>query len=124
MDGFTPLETATLLAILEECPERIRDLQAQLNAAAVIGREHMGAGFFTTIAVQAKAGPVESLRRLGRHVFARVDGLKYGLGFVLFLEDGRLSLLEGYSCRHEDTSCLRLADVPFRIVRSPVVARV
>lgn len=123
MNGFTPLETAALLAILEESPKRIPDLRAQLDAASVVGREYIGAGFFTAIAVQARSEPVERPRMLGRHVYARVEGLKYGLGFVLFLQHGRLSLLEAYSCRHEDTGCLRLADVQFRIVRSPIAAR-
>lgn len=82
-----------------------------------------GAGFLTTIAVQAMSRLAKSFRRLGRSTYARVDGLKYTLGFALFMENGRLSLLHGYSCGHEDTSCLRLADVPFRIVRSPSGAR-
>ena len=50
----------------------------------------------------------EGPRVLG-NVQANVLGLVHGLGFALFLEDGRLALLEGYSYG-EETGGIDLAD--------------
>jgi hypothetical protein len=119
MAAFTPLEQAALQAIFAETPDIVDSLQSQLLVAVVMSRENTGAGFFTKILVPKETRRIASARVLGNEVHARVDGLRYGLGFVLFMEDGRLSLLEGYSCGGEDTTNLSFADLAFRISKTP-----
>jgi len=119
MIEFTPLENAALLAIFGETPEFDEGLRCQLEVAIVGNRNNTGAGFYTDIVVPASAGRLECPRILGQETHARVDGLKYGLGFVLFMEDGRLHQLEGYCCGGEDTSDLPLSDLSFRIADTP-----
>jgi hypothetical protein len=120
MTGFTALEHAVLRSIFSETPELAATLDQQLEQAKVTERQNSGAGFFTTIAVCENAPRLESTRYLGRQTHASVDGLEHGLGFVLFLEDGRLHLLEGYSYEPESTTSLDLASVAFRVFRAPV----
>lgn len=89
------------------------------STAVGISRENTGAGFFTTVVVSSSSERVECPRVLGNQTHARVDGLKYGLGFVLFMKDGWLQLLDGYSCGGEDTTNLPLSDLIFQIAESP-----
>jgi hypothetical protein len=44
-------------------------------------------------------------------------GLEYGMGFILWLQDGYASSLEGFSYE-EDTIAIDLLNVRFEIVRS------
>jgi hypothetical protein len=63
----------------------------------VRSRELTGVGFFTefVLAPDAVPAPVSTLR-FG-DVQATVSGLKRGPGFVIFVDDGLLTMLEGYS---------------------------
>ena len=90
-------------------------LQRQLDRATVTKRENTGGGFFTDIAVPEDAQRAECPRVLGYATHARVEGLEYGLGFVLFMEDGKLHLLEGFAWGPESTASLDLMRLPFEI---------
>ena len=57
---------------------------------------------------------------LGLETSARVEGLEWGLGFVLFMENGRLHLLEGYAWGPENTAPLDLTRLKFEISRQQV----
>jgi hypothetical protein len=116
---FTPLEHAALLTIFTETPEFADSLRYQLEGASVENRENTGAGFFTTITVPASSERVACPTVLGNRTHTRVYGLKYGLGFVLFMQDGRLHLLEGYSCGDDDTTNLPLFGLTFQITETP-----
>ena len=84
MGGLTPLEAAALLFILEEAPENAPAWQ--FAAAEVTRRTNTGACFMTELAVPAEVPPAAVTG-----VLARVEGLQHGLGFVLFLKDGRIT---------------------------------
>jgi hypothetical protein len=43
----------------------------------------------------------------------------HGLGFVLFMENGRLHLLEGYAVGPESTAALNLENLTFSIRKTP-----
>lgn len=74
-------------------------LREQLRRSRVARRELTGAGFFTYL-----DGPAEA-PRLATHarqhtvsgVFADIEGLEHGAGFILFIVDGLLDNLEGFS---------------------------
>jgi len=95
--GFTPLERAVLQAVCEmHLVDRLA-LEAQLATATVRSRENTGAGFYTMLDVQrASMGPVGG-ERLRKGPEAKIDGFKHGMGFILWLKDGYLDCLEGYS---------------------------
>jgi hypothetical protein len=119
MSSFTELEEAALHAIFAETPALAPMLEQQLEKAAVANRENTGAGFFTTIVTSEGVPQVNTPRVLGNETYARIEGLTYGLGFVLFMENGRLHLLEGHELGGESTARLELEKLTFAITRTP-----
>jgi len=95
--GLEPLEAAVLAMLLRGDHAVLAALRDQLAAATITRRELTGAGFFIDFAIPAAAppAPVRTLR-FG-DVEASLAGLEHGAGFVLFVNDGRLTMLEGYT---------------------------
>jgi len=93
-----PLEAAVLDKLLAGTHPVLAALRAQLAGATVKHRTHTGVGFFTDFAPAQDAipAPVRTLR-FG-DVRATIEGLQHGADFVLFVEDGLLVTLEGFSC--------------------------
>ena len=87
----------------------------------MVKRENTGAGFYTTISVPPDAAAIDTSEPLdGCETHARVPGIEPpGLGFILFLEDGRLHTLEGFTY-DGSTASLDLANLTFEIVKVPV----
>lgn len=94
MMEFTALELAALQAIFSETPELLEALDRQLQGANVTRRQNTGGGFFTDISVADEILAVVSQRVLGNNVYADVNGLQHGVGLILFMEGGKLALLE------------------------------
>jgi hypothetical protein len=114
MDGFSKLELAAMRSIFAEVPEHAAALEVQLRHAVVADRENTGHGFFTGIDVDKDAPPVPLSGPLGDRTHAHIRGFETGLGFVLFLKDGRCATLEGYAFV-DDTSAVDLTTVDFAI---------
>jgi hypothetical protein len=113
---FTLLEAAALRSIFSETPGLAAGLECQLAAATATERENSGAGFFTTIKVPADAPRVNSPKVLGYETHAHISGMEHGLGFVLFIKDGALDMLEGYALAGS-TSALDLTNLRFEVFR-------
>ena len=113
---FTDMEQAALAAIFAETPEIRFALLGQLQKAEVVSRENTGGGFFTTISMSSEAAHVDVRGPLALTTYARIESLRYGLGFVLHLQDGKLHSLEGFSCGGEDILHLNLERLRFEIV--------
>ena len=91
-----PLEAAVLEKLLDGDHPILVGLRAQLAGSVVAEREYTGVGFFTTFAVNATARPISvSSLRFG-DVEATIAGLQHGAGFVVFVDGGVLTMLEGY----------------------------
>ena len=73
-------------------------LRAQAENAVVVKREWTGVGSFTDFAVPntALALPQKESTHIG-DVSADIEELKPGAGFVLFVREGLIQMLEGYS---------------------------
>ena len=95
--NFTQLERAVLEAICERCAEDRAALEAQLSTASIVSRENTGAGFYAHFAVKRIPGAAIGGERLKNGPAVRIDGLEHGMGFILWLENGYMNLLEGYS---------------------------
>lgn len=115
MGTFTNLELAALHSIFSETPELAAGLERQMERATVAKRENTGGGFFTSITVSTEALQVSAPRVLGYETRAHVHGLEHGFGFVLFMEKGRMHLLEGYAWGSESTALLDLFGLTFEI---------
>jgi hypothetical protein len=76
-------------------------LRAQYAAATVTGVELTGAGFFVEFSVPSDAPRVEPPQLTGGSVRIRVEGLEHGAGCLLFVRDGTLKTLEGFTYGEE-----------------------
>lgn len=74
-------------------------LREQFRASQVSKRELTGCGFFTYFKVDPtiSAAPTNLASIKLGDVDAKISGLEHGAGFVLFVTDGYLDNLEGYS---------------------------
>ena len=97
-ERFTNLEHAVLEMMLAGDNSDLKILREQFSKAGVLTREMTGHGFFTNLEISAV---FPRLSRKGRvaitDISANLPKLKNGAGFVLFVDDGALSCLEGFS---------------------------
>jgi hypothetical protein len=97
MEGLTSLEQAVLDKLLAGDDSTLVALRAQAKRARLRSRENTGVGFFAVFEVPPDtARLVPPTLRVG-DVNATVKGLSHGAGFVLFIKDGHLDRLEGYT---------------------------
>ena len=120
MTEFTDLEVEALRAIFLETPEFAAALEQQFEASNVTTRENSGHGFFTRVKVADDARVVDCPSVLGHATHARIGGLRYGFGFVLFLDRGRLHMLEGFAYGSDSTHDLDLTAIQFEVYNEPV----
>ena len=119
MSTLTPLENAALTAIFNETPELSPALEEQRKAAKVISRKNDRGGFFTYFSVPEQLAIPEEYLPLGDNVYAAIDGLDFGLGFLLIIRDGRLHLLDGYTVGPEDTGPIDFETAAFKMRETP-----
>jgi hypothetical protein len=95
---LTPIESAVVDKLLQMHSAFANTVREQLSHATVAKRDFSGVGFFTHFALPADA-PVR--RDLGNAelngVGAEIPGVEGGAGFILFIRDGVISFLEGYT---------------------------
>ncbi len=73
-------------------------LRKQLEVAKRGPLEKTGVGFFVHFDLPQEASRVPGNPSITlADVFAEIEGLQYGTGFILFVDDGILSMLEGYT---------------------------
>jgi hypothetical protein len=111
--NFTRLEKAVFVAICEMHLADRAALDVQLASAAFSSRENTGAGFYTHFEVKRGSPSVSGRGHLGGPEVT-IDGLKHGMGFVLWLEDGYAKCLEGY-CYDENTAGIDFERIGFKI---------
>lgn len=114
MEELSDLERAVLLAIAEQCPEHGAALRQQVSSASVAQRENTGVGFYTKLRITDEPRMEGAPSPLGG-IGADVDGMTYGMGFLLWLQDGVAETLEGYTYDDEtvglELSSLRCSNV-------------
>ena len=93
------LEWSVLKKLLDGDHPALKSLRAQLPHLTVMKREYTGAGFYSGFAVSDAT--LRAPLRPGRLIFGDVEGstpkLIHGAGFLLYIDDGRLHMLEAYS---------------------------
>jgi hypothetical protein len=112
---FTALERAVLDAICEMYSSDREILEAQLSTATLINRENTGAGFYTRFKVERGFRAATKGERSRAGPETKSDGLKHGMGFILWLEQGYADCLEGYSYG-ESTVGIAVEAVDFEIL--------
>ena len=98
MTNLTTLEDQVLEMLLRGEDAVLSVLRQQAKQLQVSSRKMTGVGFYTEFVV-----PSEVPRVPGRPTFklgdvnGTADNVKHGLGFLLYVKDGALSMLEGYT---------------------------
>ena len=117
MEGLNTLEQAVLDKLLAGDHPVLAVLRAQAQRARVTRREHTGVGFFCDFDVPSDVPRApHSDFHLG-DVNATLDGLAHGAGFVLFVRNGRLATLEGYT--YEESWPKEIRNVKLTYQREP-----
>jgi hypothetical protein len=98
MNTLNSLEDRVTRMLLAGDDEALVVLREQIQQAEVLSRKWTGVGFFTEFLI-----PSTVTRLVGCSSFklGDVDGtasnIKDGLGFLLYISDGYISMLEGYT---------------------------
>jgi hypothetical protein len=96
MEGLNALEQAVLDKLLSGDHPVLAALRIQAEKARLVGREYTGVGFFCDFEVPMDVPILKGDFHLG-DVTGELQGLANGAGFVLFIRNGRLDALEGFS---------------------------
>lgn len=98
MDALNEFEQQVLDKLLAGDHPVLVALRAQAERARVSRREYTGVGFFCDFDLPSDVAPLPTRSdfRVG-DVNASLDGLQHGAGFLLFVLNGRLAMLEGYA---------------------------
>ena len=96
---LAPIEQQALALLLDRDDEGFQVLRQQAEVASVVSREFSGVGFFTELSVPPDAPHLPDGTSIDpiTGVGADIAGLQHGAGFVLFLAEGRLEMLEGFT---------------------------
>ncbi|EGQ8092447.1 TPA: hypothetical protein RQK93_001704 [Vibrio vulnificus] len=95
VEGATQLEHAALeYTFSKECPEFLE----HLPCITVKSREYTGIGVYVYFEYFEKPSTkLTDSKRLGHSIYAEIEGLKGGAGFVVYIDDGAITLLECFS---------------------------
>lgn len=95
MRSLWPIERKILELTAAEYPASGEILRRQIEGVQVVSFENSGVGFFSNLAVSADAPLLAETSPLsGAH--GDMVGIEHGMGFIVFLKEGRISMIEGY----------------------------
>jgi hypothetical protein len=115
MRPLWPIEREILRITALEYPASAEAIVRQLASARVVNFENSGAGFFSDLEVAAETPPIQDRSPLeGAH--GNVLGLEHGMAFIVFLKNGRLSMIEGYCNGDVSTDDLDFSKVVFGLM--------
>lgn len=98
MNKLNKLESIVITKLLSGESRYLEKLRKQLNHLVSVKREYTGAGFFTYLHIDRNEN-----YRLGNQdiafgdVEAKLKGMSESVGFVIFIKDGWVNMLEGYT---------------------------
>jgi hypothetical protein len=98
-DDLVPIERAVLNRMLERDGEAFAILRQQALVTRAASRQFTGVGFYTRLTVAQSAprlSPGTRIDPIGG-VGADIAGIRHGAGFVLFVADGAIETLEGFT---------------------------
>jgi hypothetical protein len=91
------LITRLLEELLRGDAPQLGVLRDQARKARIDSVEVTGVGFFAHLEVPDDSPMIDEPRLAGGNATIELRGLRHGAGCVLFVDDGRLSVLEGYT---------------------------
>lgn len=122
MEGLTELEQAVLDRLLAGHHSALDALREQAKRSRLRHREYTGVGFWTWFAVPDDAPAASPSEFMLSGVNATLAGLKHGAGFWLFVRNGYLDQLEGFTYDEPwpaDATTFELIDTRFHFGDRP-----
>ena len=95
--ALSSVEEAVLKKLLAGNLSLLIQLRQQLKVCSVGMREVTGFGFYTTLVVPDNTARIAGLDFKFGDVVGNIPELSSGAGFLLYVKDGVLDMLEGYS---------------------------
>ena len=119
VEQFTDLERAVLNAICDAQPGIAKTLRELLTTARLSERDNTGHGFYTAFDVDKSAQPLDVPQRLldGPNGAVTIGDATLLMGFILWLEDGYPSCLEGFQYCTPDGGSIDLKTVDLNGIR-------
>ena len=96
MTKLTLFEKTVMCKLLHGEHPFLENLRNQFLHCEVVSQNYTGMGFFIDFKVDKKFAYGNVNSEIG-DVDAKMDGIQHGIGFVLFIRQGLLSMLEGYT---------------------------
>jgi hypothetical protein len=94
---ITELERIAMDGLLAGDDPVLASLRRQFAEATVVQRKFTGVGFFTDFTLDASAPRVTPSNFELDGLFLELAGVKHGAGVVLFIRDGLINMLEGFT---------------------------
>jgi hypothetical protein len=117
---LTPLKAAVLDAIAAQLPLEDRNTLTQQIAALSVSRcENTGAGFFTYFSRNARSAKKVHSDTKAAFVTAKIGNLENALGFILWMKDGQINFLEGYTMALDSTVGMDFRAISFELAVVP-----
>lgn len=113
-----PIERAVVEKILTGDYPTLLQLRHQLEVCTVATREFTGVGFYTTFEVPETAPRTAGLDVTFGDVVGDLPGVSGGVGFLLYVKDGLLDTLEGYT--YDERWPLEIGAFSLRYVKGDV----
>ena len=117
MQGVTKLEAAVIEKLLDGDHPTLNVLREQWKGCRVRSRDHTGVGFYTFFEVGTGTPKVGTAGFELADVSADIPALRNGAGFVLFVRNGSIDNLEGFS--YDEALPTDIPDFSLRYNRSP-----
>jgi len=98
-ERMNDLERAVVEKLLDGEHPALPMLREQASKAGIVDRKNTGVGVFTKFRVPLDVGRADNTnpRASIGDIEASIPGLRHGAGFVLFLRDGYIDTLEGFT---------------------------
>ncbi|OYU91389.1 MAG: hypothetical protein CFE29_00380 [Bradyrhizobiaceae bacterium PARB1] len=114
MRTLWPIEQEILAIAAAAYPASAETIRQQISTAYVVSYENSGSGFFSDLTVAATTPLLEEKSYLDA-AYGNVAGVNEGMGFIVFLKDGRLSMIEGYCNGDDSTAGIDFSRVVFEL---------
>jgi hypothetical protein len=97
------LENGLMTMFLSGNEPLLKDLRDQYSNSRIKLRKYTGAGFYTYFTIKQDTKPLVNRMNFEiTDISATVRKVKYALGFVLFIRNGYIDWLEGYTMSLDD----------------------
>ncbi len=94
ISGLAELEKDAIDLLLKGESRDIKILKKQYEVSVVKNRELTGSGFYTYFEIPKNSPTLDDKNSHIGNVGANISGLQHGVGFVIFVENGKISFLE------------------------------